>query len=121
MWVEFGPSPIHGQGGFALADIAARTRVIEYVGRIISKQESLEKCELNNPFIFFLNAERDLDGDVRWNPARLLNHSCSPNCEAELLDGRIWIVARRAINNGEEITFNYGYDLEDYHEHPCRC
>ena len=55
------------------------------------------------------------------NPARFLNHSCAPNCEAELDDGRIWIVAKRDIKAGEELTFNYGYDLEDYRDHPCRC
>ena len=104
-----------------MADIAAGTLVIEYSGRTISKQESLKQCELNNPFIFYLNAETDLDGDVPWNTARLLNHSCSPDCEAELVEGRIWIVARRDIPTGEEITFNYGYDLECYREYPCRC
>jgi hypothetical protein len=62
-----------------------------------------------------------LDGNVPWNPARFLNHSCDPNCEAEPDGGRVWIVARRGIRAGEEITFNYGYDLQDYREHPCRC
>ena len=51
----------------------------------------------------------------------LLNHSCAPNCEAELLDDRIWIIARRDIQPGEEITFNYGYDLENYRDYPCCC
>jgi hypothetical protein len=75
----------------------------------------------NNSCIFSLNAEEDLDGDVPWNPARLINHSCTPNCEAELEGDRIWIVASRNIQPGEEVTFNYGYDLVDYREHPCRC
>ena len=56
-----------------------------------------------------------------WNPARIINHSCAPNCEAELENERIWIVATRDIGAGEEITFNYGYDLEDYKEYVCRC
>jgi hypothetical protein len=58
---------------------------------------------------------------VDWNPARFLNHSCAPNCEAQFADGRIWLVAIRDIRAGEELTFNYGYDLTDYREHPCRC
>jgi len=121
MLIEFRPSPIHGTGGFALRDVAEGTRILEYVGRKIDKQESLRECEHDNPFIFYLNTEWDLDGDVEWNSARLLNHSCSPNCAAELIDGRIWIVAQRPIRAGEEITFNYGYDLESYSDYPCKC
>jgi SET domain-containing protein len=120
-WVEFKASPIHGTGGFARANIPAGTRIIEYVGRRISKTESLRQCELNNQHIFALDDEHDLDGCVSFNPARFLNHSCSPNCEAELADGRVWIIALRNIQTAEEITFNYGYDLDDYKEHPCRC
>ena len=58
---------------------------------------------------------------MAWNPARLLNHSCAPNCEAELQDEHIWIVATRDIPAGEEVTFNYGYDLVDYRDYPCQC
>jgi SET domain-containing protein len=47
--------------------------------------------------------------------------TAAPNCEAELDEGRIWIIALRHIRAGEELTFNYGYDLENYREHPCRC
>ena len=117
----FKASPIHGVGGFARTAIPRDTRVVEYVGDRISKSESLRRCEGNNEFIFSLNEEQDLDGNVAWNPARFLNHSCAPNCEAELEDGCIWIVAAREIPAGEEVTFNYGYDLVDYREYPCRC
>jgi hypothetical protein len=119
--VIFKPSPIHGMGGFARAEISAAARVIEYVGEKITKQESLARCERNNEYIFALDDEYDLDGDVSWNPARFLNHSCEPNCEAQLIAGRIWVVAIREIKAGEELTFNYGYDLEDYREHACGC
>ena len=119
--VEFKPSPIHGTGGFACADRPAQTRVLEYVGERIDKHESLDRCMRGEPFIFHLDEQWDLDGNVEWNPARFLNHSCAPNCEAELLDGRIWIMTIQAVRGGEEITFNYGYDLIDYREHPCRC
>lgn len=119
--VAFRPSGIHGNGGFAAMAVPAGTRLIEYVGERISKEESHRRCEANNPFIFQLDDETDLDGNVDWNPARWLNHSCAPNCEAELDEGRIWIVALRDIAAGEELSFNYGYDLTDYRDFPCRC
>jgi uncharacterized protein len=117
----FKSSPIHGMGGFARGDIPAGARVIEYVGEKITKQESLARCEQNNKYIFALDDEHDLDGQVSWNPARFLNHSCEPNCEARLEGGCIWVIAIREIRAGEELTFNYGYDLADYAEHPCGC
>jgi len=119
--VNFESSPIHGTGGFAREDIPPGTRIIEYTGEQITKKESLSRCEQNNEYIFALDDEYDLDGNVPSNPARFLNHSCEPNCEALLENGRIWIVSLRQIRAGEELTFNYGYDLEDYRQHPCCC
>lgn len=114
-------SPIHGLGAFATHVLVKGMRVAEYVGERITKAESLRRCELGNGFIFALDDQFDLDGDTEKNPARLFNHSCAPNCETEYQDGRIWIIARRDIAPGEEITFNYGYTLEEYREHPCHC
>jgi|HubBroStandDraft_1064217.scaffolds.fasta_scaffold114993_2 SET domain-containing protein len=119
--IRIGPSPIHGQGGFATRFVSKGERLIEYAGERITKAESLRRCEAHNWFIFGLDEEFDLDGNVEWNPARFLNHSCTPNSEAVWEEGRVWIVALRDIRAGEEITFNYGYDLADYAEHPCRC
>jgi len=121
-FAAFQSSPIHGTGGYARQDIAAGTRVIEYVGERINKAEALIRCEANNEYIFTLNDEWDLDGNQPWNPARFINHSCAPNCEAEIeTDNCVWIATTRDIKAGEELTFNYGYGLEDYLEHPCRC
>jgi uncharacterized protein len=119
--IRIGPSPIHGEGVFAETALRRGARVLEYVGEKISKEESARRCQGQNWCIFSLDAKFDLDGDFEWNPARRVNHSCAPNCEAGCEDGRIWITARRDIRPGEEITFNYGYDLEDYREHPCHC
>ena len=119
--VCFAESVIHGTGGFAKTDIATGTWVIEYTGGKISKAESMRRCEAGNEFIFSLGDDWDLDGSVPWNPARFLNHSCEPNCETERIEGRIWIIAIRNIRAGEELTFNYGYGLEDYREHLCQC
>jgi SET domain-containing protein len=120
-WVAFRASGIHGTGGFAKAGLTKGRRIIEYVGERIDKRESLRRCEQDNEYIFSLDAEADLDGNVPWNPARFLNHSCAPNCDAEVDEGRIWVIANRDIRAGEELTFNYGYDLEDYKKYPCRC
>src|SRR5512138_3185706 len=120
-WLEFRPSAIHGTGAFARRPIPRGTHLIEYVGEKITKAESRRRCEAQNEYVFSLDDEWDLDGNVPWNPARFVNHSCAPNCEAEYLEGRIWIVARQDIAAGEELTFNYGYDLADYRDYPCRC
>lgn len=119
--VEFRNSVIHGTGGFARVPIQAGSLVIEYLGERISKAESLRRCMQNNQFVFSLDDHSDLDGDVPWNPARFLNHSCDPSCEAEHREGHIWIVAKRDIQPGEELSFNYGFDFDHYQDYPCQC
>ena len=119
--VEVRASGIEGRGGFAAAHIKKGDCLIEYTGERISKEESARRCSIGNNYIFYISERFDLDGSVEENIARFINHSCAPNAESELEDGRIWIVALRDIAPGEEITFNYGYDLEDYRDHPCSC
>ncbi len=118
---EVKPSRIHGTGVFARVAIPAETRIIEYVGERISKDESSRRRQDGNFFVFIVTDEFDLDGAVDWNPARFINHSCSPNCEANMEDEQIWISSLRDIPAGEELSFNYGYDLQDYEDHLCRC
>lgn len=125
-------SAIHGRGVFARKYISAGTRIIEYVGEKITKAESERRAEviLNHSkqdrtkgavYIFTLNKRYDIDGNAAYNTARFINHSCHPNCEAQLIHGHIWIVALRDLNKGEELSYNYGYDMDSYEEHPCRC
>lgn len=119
--VAFKKSKIHGTGGFARIDLRRSKRIIEYVGPKLSKTESQAKLDAGNAYIFILNEEEDIDGSVRWNLARFLNHSCDPNCEAGIVRGRIWLYARRAIKAGDELTYNYGHELEGYEDRSCRC
>jgi SET domain-containing protein len=119
--LELRGSGIEGRGLFARRRVQAGDLLIEYTGEAISKEESLRRCMAGNNYIFNINDHFDLDGSVESNFARFINHSCAPNAEAQLEDDRIWIVALRDIAAGEEITFNYGYDLDDYRDHPCRC
>ncbi len=125
-------SAIHSRGVFARRDIPAGTRVIEYVGEKVTKTESDRRAEgpLNRSkknqncgavYLFELNKRYDIDGDVPYNTARFINHSCEPNCETEIVRGHIWITALRDIQRGEELTYNYGYDYEGHEDHPCRC
>jgi len=128
---EVRPSAIHGGGLFARRTIPRGTRIIEYLGERITKAESLRRAQAQIErargggdgavYIFELNRRYDLDGNVAWNAARLINHSCAPNCASEQLPGHIWIRARRRIEAGEELTYNYGYAAEHHAEHPCRC
>jgi uncharacterized protein len=120
-WLEIKSSTIHGTGVFTRTPIPNGKRILEYVGERISKTESVRRCEQGNPYIFSVSDEFDLDGNVDWNPARFINHSCSPNCEAQLIRKRIWMVALEPIPAGAELTFNYGYDLDEYKDYPCRC
>ncbi|MCC6354693.1 MAG: SET domain-containing protein-lysine N-methyltransferase [Verrucomicrobiae bacterium] len=129
--IEVRRSEIHGTGVFASREIARGTKVLEYVGEKIGKAEAerrsiaqIERASASGGaavFVFELNSRYDIDGDVPWNTARFINHSCSPNCEVEIARGRIWIVARRRIRAGEELSYDYGYDFEAFEEHPCRC
>ncbi len=119
--VVFKDSQIHGTGGFARIDIRRGKRIIEYVGNKLSKDEAEAELNKLNYFIFILDDEFDIDGSVDWNPARLINHSCYPNCEVNIVRNRIWLYALRNIPAGTELTFNYSHDLEDYEDRPCDC
>jgi len=124
-------SSIHGRGVYATRDIAADERIIEYVGELIDKDESGMRGTAQHErsmrsgdaavYIFNLTDKYDLDGNVPWNTARLINHSCEPNCEAWMTGKRIFIHALRDIKEGEELTFDYGFDVECYEDHPCLC
>ncbi|MDF1826134.1 MAG: SET domain-containing protein-lysine N-methyltransferase [Verrucomicrobiales bacterium] len=130
-WCEVRNSGIHGRGLFASKKIPQGTYIIEYLGERIDKDESNERGwaqmdvaqETGDAavYIFTLDDDWDIDGNVPENAARLINHSCDPNCEAFIEDDSIWIAALRDIPKNEELFFNYGFDLENYKDHPCYC
>lgn len=124
-------SKIHRRGVFAKKDIPKDTQIIEYVGEKITKAEAEKRADVQynlgekgkegHVYLFELNKRYDIDGNVPLNNAKYINHSCDPNCEAEDDKGHIWIISKRNITKGEELTYNYGYDFENYQEHPCKC
>ncbi|HAV62119.1 MAG TPA: SET domain-containing protein-lysine N-methyltransferase [Verrucomicrobiales bacterium] len=119
--VVFRGSRIHGMGGFARTTIRKGTRIIEYVGEQLDKAEAQRRCEAGNVYVFEINDTFDIDGSVDWNPARWINHSCDPNAETDVVDDRVWIIATRTIRPGEEIVYNYNFDLDEYEDYPCNC
>ncbi|MEX2609265.1 MAG: SET domain-containing protein-lysine N-methyltransferase [Gemmatimonadota bacterium] len=125
-------SAIQGRGAFAIHQIRKGTRVIEYLGERISHEEAEERypddeMERHHTFLFSVDEETVIDGGREGNEASLINHSCDPNCEAVDEDGRIFIEAMRTIYPGEELTYDYNFELEDEHDeearalYPCAC
>ena len=124
-------SVIHGRGLYACRDIRKGERVVEYLGEKVTKAESdrrgqalIAKSKTTGGgavYMFILNKSFDIDGNVEYNDARLMNHSCDPNCEAEIVRGRIWYSAIKDVAKGEELSLNYGFTMEDWEAHQCRC
>lgn len=119
VWV--GPSRIAGQGLFAAQAFAPGTRILPYSGEKITAPERARRLAAGNTYIFHLNYRYALDGQTLANTARYINHSCGPNCVVEQDAAILWIVARRPIRPGEELSFQYGYDLQHYRDNPCHC
>jgi len=105
-------SAIHGKGVFASEPIRKGSRIIEYRGVRSSMEEACERppSDPANPshtFIFELADGTVIDGGLKGNASRWINHSCDPNCEAIEEDGRMYIHAMRSIRAGEELTYDY--------------
>ena len=109
-----------GLGLFAAADIPKGTKIIRYIGKIISNEEADRH---RGKYLFTLDDERTIDGSGRENLARYINHSCRPNADSDVIDNEIWIIARRRIKVFEEITINYGRDYFNQFIKPkgCKC
>ncbi|XP_064202618.1 histone-lysine N-methyltransferase 2C-like isoform X6 [Anguilla rostrata] len=124
-------SPIQGLGLYAAKDLEKYTMVIEYVGTVIrnevaNRKEKLYESQNRNAYMFRLDSEHVIDATLTGGPARYINHSCAPNCVAEAVTfergHRIIITSIRKIQKGEELCYDYKFDLEDdQHKIPCHC
>jgi SET domain-containing protein len=118
---ELRQSPIAGIGAFATRPIKKGTRIIEYTGERISNTEAdrrydEDKMPSHHTFLFTLNRRTVVDAAVGGNEARFINHSCAPNCEAVIVDGkRIFIEALRDIPVGVELVYDYQFERTDEH------
>jgi uncharacterized protein len=109
-----------GLGLFTTIPIQKNDFIIEYRGKKISSEEANIHT---GKYLFDINDKWTIDGANRSNIARYINHSCKPNCEAEIKQGRIAILARKNIKAGEELTYDYGKDYFDIFikPHGCKC
>jgi len=111
-------SGVHGKGVYAVAPIARGERIIEYIGEVIGWPEALRRhphdpTDPNHTFYFSLDGGHVIDANVGGNSARWINHSCSPNCTADEVDGRVYIRALKALKPGDELFYDYGLVLDE--------
>jgi len=118
-------SNIDNKGLYAAKNIKAGTKIIYYKGKIITKRETEKNPKYDNDkaiYLFNLNGRYDLDGDFKFNTARLINHSCNPNCEVLEYNKQLWIFAMKNIKKNEELTYDYGFSFDkDYKNYVCKC
>ena len=118
-------SKIDKNGLYANCNIKKGTKIIEYKGKIISVKQSETNPKFDNDkaiYLFNINKKFDLDGDYSFNTARLINHSCDPNCEVFGSGLKVWVYAMKNIKKGDELSYDYGFSFdEDYKNYPCKC
>ena len=130
--IQVRDSHVHGRGVFATRRIEKGERIIEYLGQRVSHEEADRRYELkddndSHTFLFIVDSKTVIDAGVDGNDARFFNHSCDPNCESVVEKRRVYIEAIRAIEAGEEMTYDYQIykeegDPENIDEvFACRC
>ena len=118
-------SKIDKNGLYASCNIKKGTKIIEYKGKIISVKKSITDPKFDNEkaiYLFNINKRFDLDGDFKFNIARLINHSCDPNCEVFGEGLKVWVYAMKDIRKGDELSYDYGFSYdENFRQFPCNC
>ena len=118
-------SKIDKNGLYANCNIKRGTKIIEYKGKLVTVKNSEKDPKFDNSkaiYLFGINKKYDLDGNFSFNTARLINHSCEPNCEVFGEGLKLWIFAMKNIKKGEELSYDYGFSFDqDYRNYPCNC
>ncbi|KAK4470434.1 hypothetical protein MN116_005988 [Schistosoma mekongi] len=125
-------SRIQGLGLYAARDISKSTFIIEYLGEVIrnevaNRRERLYESQNRGIYMFRVDDDWIVDATMSGGLARYINHSCDPNCTAEILhcdnSNHIVIIANKNIEKGDELTYDYKFDLEEdrWDRIPCLC
>ena len=109
-----------GLGGFATRVINKGELIDTYRGKMIDSKTADER---DNRYMFEVNSRWTIDGANRRNLARYFNHSCRPNAESDVRGHKVTIKARKTIQPGDEIVYDYGKDYFDVFLKPvgCKC
>ncbi len=114
---------LEGMGLFAGEKIKKGEMIIEYIGNILTTAEAAHLTD--NQYLFEVNSKKTIDGSPKWNIARYCNHACEEdaNAESDIKKGRVFVKAVKNIEEGEEITYDYGEEFVKEHilPHGCRC
>ena len=113
-------SAIHAAGCYTTTQVRKGSRVAEYTGHLMTKEEADKRYE-NSPvtYLFGLgDGSMVIDGH---SMTMFINHSCDANCETEEIDGHVYVVATRDIKAGEEITYDYCLYDGGEDEANCNC
>ncbi|MDI1262696.1 MAG: SET domain-containing protein-lysine N-methyltransferase [bacterium] len=118
-----GRSPT-GLGLFATKPIKKGTKIIRYFGPLLDSKKKKDDA-IENKYLFELNGRWTIDGSVRENIARYINHACRPNAESDVKPRKrkVFIRAIKNIEPGDEINYDYGTDYFKAYLKPigCKC
>ena len=113
-----------GLGLFATKPIKKGTKIIRYFGPLLDSKKKKDDA-IENKYLFELNGRWTIDGSVRENVARYINHACRPNAESDVKPRKrkVFIRAIKKIEPGDEINYDYGTDYFKAYLKPigCKC
>ena len=113
-----------GLGLFATKPIKKGAKIVRYFGPLLDSRKKKDDA-IENKYLFELNNRWTIDGSVRKNVARYINHACKPNAESDVMPRKRKVVIRaiKNIEPGEEINYDYGTDYFKAYLKPigCKC
>ena len=113
-----------GLGLFATKPIKKGAKIVRYFGPLLDSRKKKDDA-IENKYLFELNGRWTIDGSVRKNVARYINHACKPNAESDVKPRKrkVFIRAIKNIEPGEEINYDYGTDYFKAYLKPigCKC